>query len=264
MKKQRSASPSHAMPMSAFSATTRSTMCARFSSMSGLDSWLGNVPSTSMHIGITWQGSRWTWQRPNIHPGEFIVADLFDVNGLPVNTGVIMGTHTPQNEYRSSMNPAEDLNFVMDLGRIRPGLYRMDIHESSGLTQQTFYLMDRQALPGLYGVSEFFVSGAAAPLTFTVQDPVSKRWELDDPEKSFMIRFPNRLTRWKYLNQDLTVFNEPPTPRPLTQFYSAYSVPGPGGSTLNLPDPKVNQILPDLEPVTNLVKNIFSNIFLNK
>ena len=58
MKKQRSASPSHAMPMSAFSATTRSTMCARFSSMSGLASWFGKVPSSSMHIGMTWQGSR--------------------------------------------------------------------------------------------------------------------------------------------------------------------------------------------------------------
>jgi|GEM_PF-3394257 len=213
---------------------------------------------------ITWQDSRWTWQRPNMNPGEFIVANLFDINGLPVDTGVIMGTRKPQNEYRSSMNPAEDLNFVMDLGGIRPGLYRMDIHESSGLTQQSFYLMDRKALPGLYGVSEFFISGAPAPLTFTIQDPVSKVWQLDDPEKNFMIRFPNRRTRWKYLNQDLTVFNEPPTPRPLTQFYSAYTVPGPGGSTLNLPDPKVNQIVPDLDPVTNLVKNIFSNIFLNK
>ena len=41
MKKQRSASPSHAMPMSAFSAITRSTMSRRFSSMSGLASWFG-------------------------------------------------------------------------------------------------------------------------------------------------------------------------------------------------------------------------------
>ena len=38
MKKQRSASPSQAMPMSAFSATTRSTMSRRFSSMSGFAS----------------------------------------------------------------------------------------------------------------------------------------------------------------------------------------------------------------------------------
>ena len=38
MKKQRSASPSHAMPMSACSAMTRSTMSRRFSSMSGLAS----------------------------------------------------------------------------------------------------------------------------------------------------------------------------------------------------------------------------------
>ena len=49
MKNTRSASPSQAMPMSAFSAFTRSTMSWRFSSMSGFASWFGNVPSTSMH-----------------------------------------------------------------------------------------------------------------------------------------------------------------------------------------------------------------------
>jgi hypothetical protein len=43
-KKQRSASPSQAMPMSAFSAITRSVMSRRFSSMSGFASWLGKVP----------------------------------------------------------------------------------------------------------------------------------------------------------------------------------------------------------------------------
>ena len=43
MKKQRSASPSQAMPMSAFSAITRSTMSRRFSSISGLASWFGKA-----------------------------------------------------------------------------------------------------------------------------------------------------------------------------------------------------------------------------
>ena len=50
MKKQRSASPSQAMPRSAFSATTRSRISRLFSSSSGFGSWLGNVPSTSKYI----------------------------------------------------------------------------------------------------------------------------------------------------------------------------------------------------------------------
>ena len=58
MKKQRSASPSQAMPMSAFSRSTAAVMSARFSSSSGLASWFGNVPSTSMQSDVTWHGRR--------------------------------------------------------------------------------------------------------------------------------------------------------------------------------------------------------------
>ncbi len=58
MKKHRSASPSQAIPMSARSRTTRSTMSRRFSSMSGLDSWFGNVPSISKQSVVVRHGSR--------------------------------------------------------------------------------------------------------------------------------------------------------------------------------------------------------------
>ena len=47
MKKQRSASPSQAMPMSAFCRIDFLVMSRRFSSISGLASWFGNVPSIS-------------------------------------------------------------------------------------------------------------------------------------------------------------------------------------------------------------------------
>ena len=46
-KKQRSASPSKAMPRSAPSFVTSATMKRRFSSSSGFGSWSGNVPSGS-------------------------------------------------------------------------------------------------------------------------------------------------------------------------------------------------------------------------
>ena len=57
-KKQRSASPSQAMPSAAPSLCTLPTMNSRFSSSSGLGWWSGNVPSGSMKHGTAWIGSR--------------------------------------------------------------------------------------------------------------------------------------------------------------------------------------------------------------
>ena len=58
MKKQRSASPSQAMPRSAPSARTRATMSRRFSSISGSAGWLGKVPSRSKYMRTVSTG-RW-------------------------------------------------------------------------------------------------------------------------------------------------------------------------------------------------------------
>src|SRR5262245_8319985 len=58
MKKHRSASPSQAMPMSAFSRSTAAVTSARFSSSNGLASWFGKVPSMSMQSDVTVHGSR--------------------------------------------------------------------------------------------------------------------------------------------------------------------------------------------------------------
>ncbi|HEV8283027.1 MAG TPA: hypothetical protein VGQ09_01885 [Chitinophagaceae bacterium] len=212
----------------------------------------------------TLQSSRFTYQRPNSSPGEFMVANLFDVNNQPVPLGFIQGTNSPQNEYRSSFNSNDPVNFIMDFGGLSPGRYKLEINESIGITQRSFYLMDALKMPELYGVSEFFVSGATAAFEFIKEYPVLHRWVLDNPNKKFMIRFRNRLTRWRYLNQDQTVFNEPLLPRPLTKEYSAYSVPGPGGTTINLPDPSIASIAPEFETSTQLVKNIYSKIFLTK
>ncbi|HVU55786.1 MAG TPA: hypothetical protein VHD83_12070, partial [Puia sp.] len=205
------------------------------------------------------QSSRWSYQRANTTPGEFITARLYDVDGGAVDTGLIPGSARPQNEYRSSTNSADPVDFSMNLGNIRPGLYRMDVQDSGGTTSFSFFLMDTLVKHDLYGVSEFFVSGAPVALTFTKQTGAPPRWALDDPHKQFQLRWPNRLTRWRYLNQDQTLFNAPPTPRPLTKMYSAYTVAG-----TQMPDPSVNTIVPDVDPVTKLVQNIFSNIFLPK
>jgi hypothetical protein len=138
----------------------------------------------------------------------------------------------------------------------------MEINESGGITRKIFYLLDPMIMPELFAVSEFFVSGAALPFQFSVEDPVLKRWVLDNPPKKFRVHFRNRLTRWKYLKQDQTLFHQAPAPRPLTQIYSGYQIPVAGGGTLDLPDPPVNPILPELETATNLIKNIYSNIFI--
>ena len=84
MKKTRSASPSQAMPMSAFSALTRSTMSRRFSSMSGLASWFGKVPSTSMHRPVVRQGSL-PKSRGATMPAMPLPASSTTLNGLMID-----------------------------------------------------------------------------------------------------------------------------------------------------------------------------------
>jgi hypothetical protein len=213
---------------------------------------------------ITWQPPRFEYKKPNTIPGEMIMANLFDTNNQPVDLGTIPLTNQPQNTYQCSFSTLDPVNFVMDLSAFSAGKYRMDIVESSGTTSQRFYLLDPMINPDLYGVSEFFVAAPLAAFRFITEDPVSHRWILDTTPKKFQIRFRNRLTRWQYLKQDQTIFDQPPTPRPLTKIYSGYNIPGPGGSTIHLPDPAVNTIIPDVEATTRLVKNIFSKIFLNK
>ncbi|NSL86348.1 hypothetical protein ECE50_005885 [Chitinophaga sp. Mgbs1] len=213
---------------------------------------------------ITVQGTRFVHIRPNTTPGEWIRATLHDADNNVVDLGLTPGTGNPQQEYFSSADPADDVNFVLDFSRISNGQYRLEIQEASGLTVKTFYYINPLLQPDVFGVSDFFVSGAAAPFTFLKEDPVTHRWLLDNPNKTFMIRFRNRLTRWKYLKQDQTVFNEPPAPRPLTQFYSGYNIPGPMGTTIILPDPSPHTIVPEVDAVTHLVKNIYSKIYLPK
>lgn len=213
---------------------------------------------------IPLQGSQYVHERINSNPGEFITARLLDINSQEVPLGFIPGTNQPQSEYHSSLRGNDPVHFILDFSRLNAGLYTLEINENSGITQKSFYFIDPMLKNDLFGVSSFFVSGTTVPFRFISEVPVLKRWVLDDPHKKFKIRFRNRLTKWKYLNQDETIFNQPPSPRPLTKTFSGYTIPGPGGTTTNLPDPEVNKIYPELEVSTNLIKNIYSNIFLNK
>ena len=212
---------------------------------------------------LRWQTPRFHHQRPNTSPGEFITYKLLDADGQPVDLGFIQGTDQPQNIYRTSMIGSEAVDHTMDLSHIEPGKYSMEINEMGALTVDSFYLMDPMSMPSLFAVSDFFVTGAALPFQFITENAALNRWVLDDPNKKFIVRFRNRLTRWKYLNQDQTLFHQVPAPRPLTQTYSAYQIAIPGGM-LNLPDPGIDPIHPDPEPVTNLIRNIYSQIFLSK
>jgi len=213
---------------------------------------------------ISLQGSRYVYERLNSNPGEFITARLLDINNQVMPLGLIPGTNQPQSEYRAPKSGSDPVIFILDFSRLKPGVYKLEINENSGITSRSFYLMDPLLKNDLFGVTSFYVSGTSAPFRFIKEDPALKRWLLDDPPKKFTIRFRNRLTRWKYLKQDQTVFNEPALPRPLTKTYSGYTIPGPGGTTVNLPDPTVNTIVPELEHSTQLIKNIYSNIYINK
>jgi hypothetical protein len=212
---------------------------------------------------LRWQFPRFHHARPNTSPGEFITYKLLDSDAQPVDLGFIQGTGRPQNEYRTSLISSEAVDHTMDLSHLNPGKYSMEINELGAVTHQSFYLQDPVIIPDMFAVSEFFVTGAALPFQFITENTVLNRWVLDDPNKKFLVRFRNRLTLWKYLNQDQTLFHQAPAPRPLTQTYSGYQIAVPGG-TLNLPDPGIDPIHPDPEPVTKLIRNIYSQIFLTK
>jgi hypothetical protein len=200
-------------------------------------------------------------ERVNTSPGELIEFDLLYADATPIDLGLVFGTDRPQREYIAPASGGDRVNHSIDLQHVKSGIYTMKISELGGITNHVFYLKQPFETFDLFGVSEFYVSGAASAFQFVTEDPVTKRWMLDASSKKFVVRFRNRSTRWKYLNQDLTLFNSPPDPRPLTRTYSGYEIITPDGP-LKLPDPSVDRIVPEIE--TELVKNIFSEIFLSK
>ena len=73
MKKQRSPSPSQAMPRSAPVSSTLSMMNSRFSGSSGLGSWSGKLPSGVQYVSMTSIGRR-SKQRADHRPGHAVAA----------------------------------------------------------------------------------------------------------------------------------------------------------------------------------------------
>ena len=210
---------------------------------------------------LKWQSVQYRHQRSNTAPGEFITYQLTDANGVPVPLQDIPGTNLSEADYRAPLFSTDPVDHTLTLDHLQPGKYTLTINEAGGPTTDTFYLLNDTLVPNLFAVSEFFVSGAAAPFRFITNNVAINRWILDDPVKNFLIRFRPRLTRWKYLKQDQTLFHQAPTPRPLTKTFSNYSIVV-GPNTINLPDPAIDPIFPDIDAPTKLLKNIFSQIFL--
>ena len=74
MKKQRSASPSQAIPRSAPSLSTRSITKRRFSGSSGFGSWSGNSPSGSQQYGISSSAAQRLEDRSDHRPRHPVAA----------------------------------------------------------------------------------------------------------------------------------------------------------------------------------------------
>jgi hypothetical protein len=210
---------------------------------------------------LTRQSSKYQHERLNNNPGEFITYDLTDVDGNFVPLQNIPGTSLSQSDYRAPVSATDKVNHTLDLDHVDPGKYTLTINEIGGPTIISFYLQDEISEPDLFAVSEFFVSGSTLPFQFITKNVAINRWILDDPGKLFLLRFRPRLTRWKYLKQDQTLFHQAPDPRPLTKTYSDYSIVV-GPNTIHLPDPPVDPIIPEIDVGTKLLKNIYSQIFL--
>ena len=210
---------------------------------------------------LAWHSANFKHTRANSNPGEFITYQLLDADGQNVPLQLIQGTNISEGEYRAPSSAAEKVNHTLSLGHVKPGRYTLIISEIGGPTIIEFYLLNTSEEPDLFAVSEFFISGVAAPFQIVQKNAVVNRWILDNPVKRFLVRFRPRLTRWKYLKQDQTLFHQAPDPRPLTKTFSNYSIVV-GGNTVHLPDPGVDPIFPEVDTTTALLKNIYSQIFL--
>jgi hypothetical protein len=208
---------------------------------------------------LLWKGEVYNHKRTNTNPGELIKYQLHNADGIAMPLQEIPGTGLLQDEYWAPVSASDEVDHPINFDHLPPGKYTLTINETGGPTLLSFYWLDEIVQPDLFAVSELFISGASAPFQFISQDAVSKRWMLDAPPKKFIVRFRNRLTRWKYLKQDQSVFHQVPEPRGLTKAFSNYTNAG-----KTFPDPSVDPIVPETDPVTRLLTNIYSQIYLNK
>jgi hypothetical protein len=209
---------------------------------------------------LRWLSKTFRHQRANTSPGEFITYNVLDADGNAIALPPVTGTSQPQTEYTASVFSFKPVDHTLDLSSLHPGKYTIKINQAGPLTQESFYLLDAMNVADVFAISEFSLLGVPAGFQFAQLNATLNRWVIDNTPKNFLVRFRNRLTRWQYFRQDQSLYHES-GPRPLSFTYSAYQ-PVISGSTVNLPDPKVNRIIPDAEPATRLIRNVYSPIFL--
>lgn len=229
-----------------------------------LNNWVTNdindARYVTVHDRISWQNPDFIYDSSNDHPGETIRFELTSIDGSTMPLGNIPDTDMPQDTFKAPVDSKYPVHYKLDLGHVPSGIYTLKIHKTTPEPDRIFYLLDPMMYYGTFGVIELYTT-SNQNMNFVMYLQNDKNKEAVIQEKSFQIRFNNRLTTWKYIFPDENEIVVD-APRGLSRFPTEFRYNGNG--TI-LPDPDINLI----DPVRNtaypeLIENIYSEIFLNE
>ena len=210
---------------------------------------------------IRWQSPDFTFEALNDHLGEIIKFELRDIEGNRVSLGNIPNTDVSQDTFTTPNDSAHPVHHKLNFDHVPSGKYTLTIHKTTAEPDSTFYLLDPLLYRDIFGVVELYTHVPQASLRFLRHRSSGDLSESLISEKSYQIRFKNRLTTWKYIFPDESEIVVD-IPRGLSRFPTEYKH---NGSSVILPDPDINLIDP-IRDSTNpeLIANIYSEIFLNE
>lgn len=226
--------------------------------------WVTNDAGDATYLNIqdriTWQLPDFTYTRTNENPGETMSFKLVDIFDNEIQLGNIPNTNVSQATYKAPDNASHPVHRKLNFNGIKPGKYTLKIARVSTEPDLNFYLLDPMLYRDIFGVIELFTDLPVQEFKCLVYKENNTTKESIIREKSYHIRFKNRLTRWKYIKPDGTeiLVDEP---RGLNIHPSEYRH---NGNEIILPDPDINLIDPVRSDTDqDLIENIFSEIYLN-
>ncbi len=207
-------------------------------------------------------GSFFNYQADNDNPGEVVTFSLQDVHSQAINFFDSPKTSRPVNPIQAPTNASDDIIHQLDLRFLKQGIYQINAsHSLSAINQDfNFFLYDRLAYPGVFGTLEIF-AGDQVPSAyqFINNQIISGQPVSEIQEKTYDLRFKNRMTLWQYQQADgslLAISNN--RPRPLQKIPTAFTSDGD-----LLPDPNIYKIIPERNTVdTQLIDNIYSKTYI--
>lgn len=210
---------------------------------------------------LPWQTPSRTQSIPSVNPGDAFRLTLVDVHGL--ETFAFEGT-APSNH-----PPGTSLSVSLNFSGQIPGRYRLILN---GVQVDEFVLTDSMAVRNAFGLVEIVLNPSPVSPAFDLLE-ASAGQTLIRP-KTYVIRFKNRATRWRYRYEKPHGFEQPDLPNDFDLLdEKTYVTQRPLGLRLQpatllkdgkdhlLPAPGVGLIKPDTDAAQH-VAAIYSDIHL--